>query len=290
MKHINKLKKEYKDVEIPSELDEVVRASIQRAKKANKKRSPIKHWFLGVAAAAALFIGSINVNPTFANSLVSIPVLGSIIEVFTIQMTTMEKETYQANLKTPAIVGLENEGLQNALNEKYIEENKELYKQFKEEIARMEEAGTGHLGVDAGYQVKAETEQLVSIERYEVSIAGSSYTTMQYDTIDKQNNILLTLPSLFKDDSYVGIINTYIKQEMKQQMEDDENIAYIAVEGAELEFRSIQDDQDFYITTDHKLVISFDQYEVAPGYMGVVAFEIPSDILRDVLVSDTYIR
>ena len=40
---------------------------------------------IGVAAAAALFIGSINVSPTFAKSMVNVAYLGSIVEVFTVQ-------------------------------------------------------------------------------------------------------------------------------------------------------------------------------------------------------------
>ncbi|WP_199171903.1 anti-sigma-V factor rsiV [Sporosarcina sp. P13] len=290
MKQINKLKKQYNDIEIPSELDEVVKQTIQRATITKKRRSPVKRWSLGVAVAVAMFVGSINVSPAFANSLVNIPVLGSIVEVFTVQTLTMDKETYQANLKTPAISGLDSEGLQTALNEKYIEENKELFKQFKADVADMEKVGAGHMGIDSGYEVKTDTEQLLSIARFEVNMVGSSSTTMQYDTIDKQNNILITLPSLFKDDSYVEIISAYIKDDIKQQMKDDKNAAYLTSEGADPEFHSIQANQNFYITADHKLVISFDKYEIAAGYMGVVTFEIPSDILSDVLVGDTYIQ
>ncbi|MGG0644596.1 DUF3298 domain-containing protein [Sporosarcina gallistercoris] len=290
MKQINKLKKEYDDIEIPHELDEVVKQTIQKAAISKKKRSPVKRWSLGAAAAAAMFVGSINLSPAFANSMVNVPVLGSIVEVFTVQTLTMDQETYQANLKTPAISGLESEGLQAALNDKYIEENKELFKQFKEDVKDMEEVGSGHLGIDTGYEVKTDTEQLLSIARYEVNTVGSSSTTMQYDTIDKQNNVLITLPSLFKDDSYIEVISSYIKEEMMQQMKEDENTAYFAFEGADLDFQTIQAEQNFYITADHKLVISFDKYEVAPGYMGVVTFEIPSDILRDILVGNTYIR
>lgn len=290
MKQINKLKKEYDDIEIPSELDEVVKKTIQKAAFQKKKRSPVKQWSMGAAAAAALFVGSINVSPAFANSMGNIPILGSIVEVFTVQNLTVDQETYQANLKTPAISGLESEGLQSALNDKYIEENKELFKQFKEDVKDMEELGSGHLGIDTGYEVKTDTEQLLSIARYEVNTVGSSSTTMQYDTIDKQNNVLITLPSLFKDDTYIEVISSYIKEEMMQQMKEDENTAYFAFEGADLDFQTIQAEQNFYITADHKLVISFDKYEVAPGYMGVVTFEIPSDILRDILVGTTYIR
>ncbi|WP_249651017.1 RsiV family protein, partial [Lysinibacillus sp. D4A3_S15] len=55
------------------------------------------------------------------------------------------------------------------------------------------------------------------------------------------------------------------------------------------EFTAIQPDQQFYISDKGKLVLSFDKYDVAPGFMGVVEFEIPTDVLKDDLVSVTYI-
>jgi len=38
------------------------------------------------------------------------------------------------------------------------------------------------------------------------------------------------------------------------------------------------------------LVISFDKYEVGPGYMGIQEFEIPTEVIADILVSNEYIR
>ena len=154
----------------------------------------------------------------------------------------------------------------------------------------MEKSGDGHLGVKTGYEMKTDTDQLLSIARYEVNTVGSSSTTMTYDTIDKQNSILITLPSLFKDDKYVDAISSYILDEMVQQMTTDEKIAYFLNSESQEGFKTIRPDQAFYITTDNKLVISFDKYEVSPGSMGVVTFEIPSEVLDGHLVSDTYIN
>ena len=55
-------------------------------------------------------------------------------------------------------------------------------------------------------------------------------------------------------------------------------------------FEKIAPEQKFYINENYKLVIVFDKYEVAPGYMGVVEFEIPTNIISSLLVSDEYIR
>ncbi|MHA0856519.1 anti-sigma-V factor rsiV [Paenibacillus sp. CMAA1364] len=290
MKKIDKLKENYNEIEIPSELEFFVKDTISQAKAAQKKRPILKIWSIGAAAAVILFIGSINMSPAMAQSMANIPGLGAIVEVFTVQKLAIDDKTYQADLDTPAIEGLDNKDLQASLNSKYIEENRALFEQFEEEVAEMKKSGDGHLGIDTGYEVMTDTTQLLSIARYEVNTVGSSSTTMKYDTIDKQQNILITLPSLFKDDKYIDTISSYITGEMKRQMSIDEMVSYFSFDGSELDFVVIKPDQNFYITANHKLVISFDKYEVAPGYMGIVTFEIPSDILGNLLVSDTYIK
>ncbi|MFJ7935061.1 DUF3298 domain-containing protein [Sporosarcina sp. NPDC096371] len=290
MKKLNKLKKDYDETEIPSELEDVVNAAIREAKSSRKKRPVVKQWTIGTAAAAAIFIGSINMSPSFAQAMANVPVLGAIVDVFTVQQLTVDKETYQADVTIPEIEGLEDKELQATLNEKYIEENKALFEQFEKDVAEMEKAGGGHLGIDTGYEVLTDNDQLLAISRYQVNTVGSSSTTMKYDTIDKQNSMLITLPSLFKDDQYVQAISEYIVGEMKRQMVADEDISYFISNEFFDDFKTIQAEQSFYITDNNKLVISFDKYEVAPGYMGITTFEIPTEVLQQHLVSDTYIK
>ncbi len=138
MKKINKLKKDYDETVIPSELEDVVKASIRQAKASQKKRPFLKQWTIGAAAAAALFIGSINVSPSFAQAMANVPLLGAIVDVFTAQQLTVDEKTYQANVATPAIEGLADEGLQASLNEKYLEENKLLFEQFQQDACGIE--------------------------------------------------------------------------------------------------------------------------------------------------------
>lgn len=70
----------------------------------------------------------------------------------------------------------------------------------------------------------------------------------------------------------------------------DENIRYFVRDKFFEDFKTIKADQSFYITANNQLVLSFNKYEVAPGYMGIVTFEIPTAILKEHLVSDTYIK
>ncbi|MOA66629.1 Anti-sigma-V factor RsiV [compost metagenome] len=55
-------------------------------------------------------------------------------------------------------------------------------------------------------------------------------------------------------------------------------------------FTSISKDQSFYINNDSKLVIVFNEYDVAPGAMGSVEFVIPTEVIAGDLVSQMYIQ
>lgn len=290
MDKLKKLEEKYRNVPIPENLDAVVEASL---KKRRKKRAP--KWVLGAVAATALFTASLNMSPAMAKALEEVPVLGNIVQVLTFVHYETDKETYSAAIDVPQITG-DSEEIR-ALNEKYAAEGKALYEQFQQEMKEMEQANGGHLGVDSGYVVATDTEQLLAIGRYVVETVGSSSTVMHYDTIDKQKEIVLTLPSLFKNEQYIQVISHYIIEKMQEEMlaTKQEKIYWVKGGGIPDEevidaFTSIRPDQNFYITAGHKLVLVFDKYEVAPGYMGVVEFEIPTEIIKDLLMSDEYVK
>ena len=289
---MNKFRNEYENIEIPDELEFLVRTTIKEQEKKMKRKNIINKSVIAAAVAGVVFVGSINLSSEISYALSEVPVLGSIVRVLTFKTFELKDNNFDAELKTPAIEGLDS-NLEAMLNQKYLDENQKLYDDFMKEIdelkkADMEEA---HMGIASGYEVKTDTDKLLVIGRYVVNTAGSSSTTIKYDNIDKQNKILITLPSLFKDEAYIDIISENIKAQMKEQMKDENNVYWLEDEmmGDE-NFSKIDKNQSFYITKDNQLVIAFDKYEVAPGYMGNPEFIIPSELLKDVLVSEEYIK
>lgn len=63
-------------------------------------------------------------------------------------------------------------------------------------------------------------------------------------------------------------------------MKSDENIIYWTDEN---KFKSISDDQNYYFSNNGNIVIVFDQFEVAPGYMGNPEFEILKNVYEGYL-------
>ncbi|MFD0621264.1 DUF3298 domain-containing protein [Paenibacillus sp. GCM10027629] len=289
--NIEKLKKSYTEVPIPEELDFIVKKAIRQSR---MKRTNMR-WIIGTAAAVIVFVSGVNSSPAFANAFSNIPVLGKIVEVITFREYKVDEDTYNANLKVPAVTNLENKTLEQMLNNKYLDENKKLYAEFQKDMDDLKKQGGGHLGIDTGYEVKTDNDQILSIGRYEVNTVGSSSTTMKYDTIDKKNQVLISLPSLFKDNAYIALISENIKQQMLEQMKSDPDKTYWVKKDDKdtdpmNDYQSIQKDQSFYINKGGKLVISFDKYEVAPGAMGIVEFVIPTDVIASDLVSSEYIK
>ena len=62
---------------------------------------------------------------------------------------------------------------------------------------------------------------------------------------------------------------------------------FIEGDGSVEGFDQITSEQTFYISADSKLVIVFNEYEVAPGSMGIVEFTIPTEIIKEILVYPT---
>lgn len=295
---MKQLKAEYEQLSIPTKLDQMVQEAIDQERrnikmKQDQNKKTIRNVSVAVAATVCLFIGSINVSPAIANNLAGIPGLGTLVQVCTFRDYTINDDTYNANLSVPKVSGLD-ENVAGVLNEKYLAEGKALYDQFMVDVESMKDAGLeGHLGVDSGYEVKTDNEDVFAICRYVVNTVGSSSTTMTYDTVDLKNQLIVTLPSLFQEDSdYVTVISDNIKSQMAEQMKADESLTYWfndEMMGDE-NFKQIAPEQTFYINSDGKLVISFDKYMVAPGYMGVVEFVIPTEILSDILLNRGLIK
>ncbi|MEK3982671.1 anti-sigma factor [Paenibacillus sp. VTT E-133280] len=292
--HLKDLHKEYSEVPIPEQLDLIVNRSLKQSLKERRKKRLKYKWFASVSVAAIVFLIAINTSITVASALSAIPGVDRLIKVLTIKEYIVAEDNYDANIKVPAVTNMENKDLELGLNQKYLSENKALYEKFQSEIEQLKKQGGGHLGLDTNYEVKTDNDRIFSIGRYVVETSGSSSEEVAFDTIDKVNQILITLPMLFKDEQYIERISQNIKEQMIAQMKADPDIVYwIPENGDEVStdmFTSISKDQSFYINDDGKLVIVFNKYDIAPGSMGSVEFVIPTEVIAGDLVSQKYIQ
>ena len=174
----------------------------------------------------------------------------------------------------------------------------EMNQEIQDYLARMEEVFwwyvarkyNGYVGQDTTYQVLRNDGRLLSI-RFDTTLnVGGSVQYSRCITLDKQRDAVLELADLFAPGSdYVAVISGEILAQMTQQVEA--GLADYFIPGGiwsdEECFQSIAEDQNFYLDGDGRLVIVFDEYEVAPGSMGMPEFTIPTGILSGILAQDS---
>lgn len=277
---LKRLKKDYDNIKIPKELDDVVNNALNRN---TKNRKYIEKMV--IAASLLLVVLGINISPAFAQTLSKIPIIGNIIEIITIKNYSIDKNGYKASIDIPKISGLTDKKLEYKLNNDFEKEGKKLYEDFLEEMKELKaDKVQGHSLVESWYETITNNDDLLSIVVYTHYTQGSSNTIRKIYNIDKRNETVLSLEGMFKNNDYIDVISQNIKEQMRENMKKDKNKHYwLDDEIAEMNFKSIDKNQDFYINENGELVICFDKYDVAPGYMGLVEFTIPSNIIEPLL-------
>lgn len=276
MKNIMDYKKDYMDIKVPENLEDIVKESIKKAGRKNILNKKI----IGSVAVVAIILG-INVSPVFANVVSNIPVVGKIVKLFTVKNYSLNKNNVEVDIRVPAIRGLENKQLEENINNELIESGRKLYEDLVDQLPSISNQ-MKYIGSD--YKIEADNDRFLSIETNKEEIQVSSYSMKKHYTIDKDKQIVLTLPMLFKDSNYIEEISDDIKTQMMNNMKENNNLIYFLNsdqnEKSTDYFDKIKENQDFYINNDGNLVICFNKYEVAPGYMGDLEFIISDKIFK----------
>lgn len=279
-----KEKEQYLSTPIPENLSEKIQQVIPKPRAIRKKRYIFPKVIGSLAACCAAFIFAVNTNTVFAESIYKIPVLGDFAKVVTFKQYQSEDNIKIVNVKIPALQETGNNKLENKINQEIrnkidllVEESKqhaqEYYDAFMETGGKQEDFLPVDIVVD--YEVKHSDDNQVSfvVTRFEGSF--SAYTEKYYYNIDLATGKELTLKDVLGE-NYKEKANTSIQQQIQQQMKDEssDKSYFVPEDLTGLEFKSIRDDQGFYINEDGKTVIVFDKYEIAPGYMGFPEFVI----------------
>lgn len=290
---MEKWKKEYENIMVPEDMKEQVERAVERAKREKRKRQRTRVWkTLGsMAAVLAIILILPNTSQSVAAAMQQIPVLGDFFKVVTIREYQVDEERHTADVKIPEIVpeskdsGTVDEEVSSQAQQTADEINfdiqavtDELIEEFK---ASMEEYEEGYQDLYIDSQVLADTDRWFSLDLILYQGAGSGYERHRHYTIDKTTGKRASLSELCGED-YIETISEEVKMQMRRQMAEDENKIYWLddEEVPEWNFTSIAPDQDFYVNENGQVVVCFDEYEVAPGYMGCVEFVMPLETFK----------
>lgn len=283
------LKEKYEEVKVPKEAKERMKMGMEQAKKEKQKNKKIVYFRrtgIGVAAACLGVVALANVSAGTAYALQKIPVIGSIAKVVTFRDYTDSTKNFEASVEVPQIKD-------TAENAKELEKTNKTIQEYADEfISRYENdlketEGVGNYELKSTYQVIREDEQELVLEIDTIVVMASGAEYKKVFNIDKNTGKIKKLADYFKEDSkYIDVLTKEIKRQMREQMKADEEKIYFldSDDGLdEMDFKKLSEDADFYFDTDGNLVVLFDEYEVAPGYMGLVSFTINRSVFESLL-------
>ncbi|WP_088840446.1 DUF3298 and DUF4163 domain-containing protein [Listeria sp. ILCC797] len=283
-KNFQKLRRAYKNIPIPSELNERVNHVLQTQPK--KKKHFLAWSACSAVVVCLMFFVVVMTNSTVANAMRNVPILNQVIAVVTGNQFKDKTEKNEASIETPEIKGLSNDAFAKQINNAYIQTSEELYQEYKEYVSKKGE----HYSVTSYYDTLVNTKQLLVVRFTVEKTMASSYVQNEYITLDKEKQKLVRLDDLFKDDDYTVILQEYIKAQMKAEMSaDDSDKIYWDENELEPILTKEYFENHFYIDQNRKLVITFDEYDVAPGYMGPISFVIPTEAIQAELTNTNYI-
>lgn len=247
-----------------------------------RKKSLMK-WAAGLAAAALVLTGAARTE-VIVSAREAASVTGG-ITVETAKTYKVNKKNMVANVRVPQLK-TEKKATSGVtkINRDIKTYTNGLISEFKENLKE-----DGYRNLTVSYKVMTDNEQMFTLRLATTDALGSSNTTYQFYHLDKQTGKTMQLKDLFKKNAdYVTVISKQIKKQMREQMKDKQaNKTYFLdskdKELKEFDFKSIKKNQNFYVNKKGNLVISFDKYEVAPGYMGCPQFTISQKVLTDIL-------
>lgn len=283
---MEEMKQAYQSTEAPESGKEKMLFMMKKAKddKKRQKRARFLRRVGGVAAALALLFALPNSNANVAQALGDLPVVGGLFRIVTIRDYQYESERNNASVEIPEIQDEDGSSQAVAQVNKSVEEYaNQVIEEFQ---ASVEEFGEeGYSAVNVGYDVITNNDDWLTLKLWTEQIAGSGYVSAKFYNIDKAADKVMALSDLFQEDSdYIAVISENIQDQMRQQMEEDENVIYwLEFEIPEWNFKEVNPDQDYYFDENGNLVIFFDEYEVAPGYMGTSEFTIDRSVFEALL-------
>lgn len=285
-KRIADMKQEYDTYPVPEEALERVKAGIAQAEREensmkNKVYQFIKTTGIGAVAAMAAITILANSGENVARAMEKIPVIGAIADVVTFREYHDWNNGFEANIEVPKItdINTENQTTLDAVNKSIEEYEQELIEMYEKDLQASE--GEGHYKLDSTYEVIRDDEKYLSIRINSVLVMAGGNEFVKIFNVDKETGAVLTLQDLYgTTENYQTVISDNIKEQMKARMAEDEMLTYfIYSEEEPFGFKEVTEENNYYLNEDGELVIVFDEYEVAPGFMGVVEFTIPKDVI-----------
>lgn len=272
-------KSDYKNIEIPDELNVIVNNAILDGKRLHRNNKVI-NIFKKIGATAAVFVVSfialLNVSPTIAHAAYQIPVIGDLCRIFTFKEYHFKDDIKYIDAKIPQIENTGKSDLEKRVNLEIqkkindcITENeavaKDYYKAFIETGGKPEDFIP--VGITIDYDIKCINEKYASFVISQYETAFNAYNHEFYYNLDLESGRNLTLKDWYGND-YKEIVAESIENTIAGWSNEQKEMLWKDISIIDL----ISENTNFYINQDNQIVVVFARYEAAYGAAGTLEF------------------
>ena len=234
------------------------------------------------ALSVIVFFGVLpNVSRSYAQAVSRIPIIGEIVKVFTAEEVIFESDNKEIYVKVPQISNDKASNSIEIVNSDIDSMVNAVMKKFYQEAVFTGGSSYGSLNVSYEVITNSDTWFTLKLSVYEIAASSNSY--YKYYSIDKESGEIVSLEDLLKEGGKELIYKDIVSQMGKQMKDNKDKSYFIGNSDVADGFASLGENHNYYFNEDGELVIPFDKYEVAPGYMGCPEFVISPQIAKDAL-------
>ena len=280
---------DYRNIPVPDDMKEKLKKTVRSAKRTSRFCIPAV-----VAAAMLTLVILPNMGAGVSYAMGNLPVIGKLFRAVTFRDYQYEDGRFSANVQIPQIVlndlnaEAENSEVRSELDETIRQVNFDIEKVTEELVAEFEASavlGESYGELEIYHEIVTDSVRYFSLKLFIYRGAGSGMQSYKIYTIDKLSGKQIQLKDLFVEGSdFNTILSEDIQEQMRDIMAKDKGKVYwIDQENPEMNWKGLIEEQNFYFNAEGNLVIVFDEYEIAPGYMGAQEFVVEKDVYKDLL-------
>ena len=177
-----------------------------------------------------------------------------------------ETEGTIVTVKIPHVVNVKDDKVKKVINKLITQAIDDFTNEFKEFD---KEPNTEHkLIADITFQNYYSDDKIISFSINATQIMADSYLQKKFYTVDLKTGEVYNIEHFLGSD-YQNIVKKSVQQQIAENKEKYPNLMYFDEAVNNLK---ITNEQPFYINKDNQVVVVFNQFEIAPGYMSLPEF------------------
>lgn len=177
-----------------------------------------------------------------------------------------ETEGTIVTVKIPHVVNVKDDKVKKVINKLITQAIDDFTNEFKEFD---KEPNTEHkLIADITFQNYYSDDKIISFSINATQIMADSYLQKKFYTVDLKTGEVYNIEHFLGSD-YQNIVKKSVQQQIAENKEKYPNLMYFDEVVNNLK---ITNEQPFYINKDNQVVVVFNQFEIAPGYMSLPEF------------------